>query len=110
MHRTKTEKRYYLYNRIGHFAYECRIKQGALAVQVDNSSWLDRQSKHFDNQVGYSRNKSQRGQSRGYGSRFNRGRGRGLVTANVQLAEMKEVNGKQENVCGSCSILTPTIT
>lgn len=96
--------------RAGYYAYECKTKQNTLAVEAELSSGVTGQPKQFDNPSGFQSNRQNRGHIRGRGlwSMRGRGRGRGQISANVQQA--KANTEKQNNVCGSCSILTSTIT
>lgn len=65
--RSKSEKRCFLCNRTGHYAYECKTKQNTLAVETELSSGADGQSKQFDNPSGFQSNRQNRGHIRGRG-------------------------------------------
>ena len=102
----KKDKRCFLCDKIGHFAYECKLKQKALAFEAAANSGSQQHSYDNSSYRGQSRGQG-RGPYRGRGNRFNRGRGSGQAMA-VQETDVKEGNVSHDNV--GCSILSPTLT
>ena len=96
----KKDKKCFLCDRIGHFAYECKLKQKALAFEAAANSGSQQHSYDNSSYRGQSRGQG-RGPYRGRGNRFNSGRGSGQAMA-VQETDNKEENASHDNV--GCSI------
>ena len=107
---SKSEKRCFLCNRTGHYAYECKAKQNTLAVEAEQSGVTNGKQQQPNHSSGFHAFRQRRGQGRGRGSWSVRGRGEGQISATVQNSNPKDDANTQNNVCGSCSVLTPTIT
>ena len=99
-------------NRNGHFLYECKARQTALAEEDVNTRYGGNITQ-FDEQGSFYGYMFKTGQNRDRNSRSQNNHGRAQV-ASIQEVEEPDTSENQHNnninVCGHCSILTPSIT